>query len=591
MKRFANPLGLWLAVLLSEPCFADFASGTGFAVTTSKLVTNYHVVKGCSDVAVITSKGFRKAKVLAFDEDADLALLHSLGVSSAVAPLRQTEPLLGEWVGVFGFPLTGTLTSTGNFTDGVVSALRGISEDATNIQFTAPIQPGNSGGPLLDSSGNVIGVVVAKLNALKKAKETGDIPQNVNFAVSPDLLKAFLTENKVSFSLGNSTKTLGGEKIAAAAKDFTYRLMCEPNTGGNLASAPPPNSKRQPPDKPKQSEPPPPSPELNTPEQHDVPVIQGKKWHRDNIGEFITLRVLNDSNKVSYVENFQYMGPNSILETGPAIVFSLKQCIFMKTQSPAATYYGDGIWKDCADRRPFGPKPLTVVVELGSESQYFNFDSYQPAFIFLNRAPGIKKELEDGHLVKINIRNEYVSLRPEDGELFIRPVVLQNNAPKESESDRPPINPGQSTEEKIAREIEKERNKIARDIEMRRCSSFLDMHRRNSKASAYDASTYMAYLKRAISECFYEPEPFLARLRSQLKAAGKFRDLVGLSVKLDTSGEILSVNTHASSGMQAYDDALKNALWDASPLPLPANKKLFRGEFLIWFDLSTLNGR
>ena len=66
---------------------------------------------------------------------------------------------------------------------GIVSATVGLLDDISQLQISAPIQPGNSGGPLLDEYGNVAGVVVAKLRALAVAKATGDIPQNVNFAV------------------------------------------------------------------------------------------------------------------------------------------------------------------------------------------------------------------------------------------------------------------------------------------------------------------------------------------------------------------------------------------------------------------------
>jgi len=349
MKRLAKSLALGVAVSLSTPCSADSASGTGFAVTTSKLVTNYHVVKGCSDVAVITAKGFRKAKVLAFDEDADLALLHSLGISSAVAPLRQLEPRLGEWIGVFGFPLTDTLTVTGNFTDGVVSALRGISEDATIIQFTAPIQPGNSGGPLLDNSGNVIGVVVAKLNALKKAKETGDIPQNVNFAVSPDLLKAFLSENKVSFGLGNSNKTLGGQRIAAAAKDFTYRLICEPSSNKAVAQARP-SAPSENFDKPLATAP---VEKPHAPSQQDPQVGESRQTSVPRL-TFNWDAPYNDTGRYTRYMGFHILHPyKPVLLKQGSLIIQLRRCLFTdsRTHFQGMEDAGGGWWRSCqADR-------------------------------------------------------------------------------------------------------------------------------------------------------------------------------------------------------------------------------------------------
>jgi len=579
MNRHAKPLALGLAALLSEPCFADFSTGTGFAVTTSKLITNYHVVKGCSDVAVVTGRGNRKARVVAYDEEADLALLHSLGVSSAVAPLRQAEPRLGEWAGVFGFPLTGTLTATGNFTDGVVSALRGIDEDASKFQFTAPIQQGNSGGPLLDASGNVIGVVVAKLNVLNQAKTTGDIAQNVNFAVSSSILKSFISEQKVPFTSGTSKRILSGEQIAATAKDFTFLLVCEPTGNSSVAKAPTPITRNESAENPKRIEPPDTNAEVSVPTPNNSTPLYGESWNRDVAGEFVALRVFDKNKQVTYVDNFKYMGPSSVLENGPALKIGLKKCVFRRVQSGASNYYGDGAWKDCETPSPAAPKSLTLVVEFRETYKYFKFDPNQSVFIWINKVPHIKKELEAGRSVKIKIENDYLSLKPEDGEFIIQPEVLPKKLPTEPSGAASTANPDQSTEDKSTR-----------DRAAERCSAFLEGHRRDSERLADNASTYMAFLKRAVSACFHEPQAFSVKLRTQRKAEGRFRDLVGLSVKVAPDGKVLTVTTHASSGMQSYDDALKQAIWDASPLPLPANQKLFREEFLMWVDLSTLSG-
>jgi hypothetical protein len=160
----------------------------------------------------------------------------------AVANLRTPRSVaLGETVSVFGFPLAGTLSSSGNFTGGLVSSLQGLRNAAGEIQITAPVQPGNSGGPVLDASGLVVGVVQSKLDAVRAAALTGDMPQNVNFAVSLDVLADFLEMNQVPFRSGPRSASLDTAQIARMAQQFTYRVECE---GAPSSPAPPQQASR-----------------------------------------------------------------------------------------------------------------------------------------------------------------------------------------------------------------------------------------------------------------------------------------------------------------------------------------------------------
>ncbi len=185
----------------SEP--AKQASGTGFYVSkVGHLITNAHVVADCQQIRV---KGVPEpAQQVSADASIDLALLKTAGGRETVASLRRTNEIkLGEAVYAFGFPLSPILGETGNLTSGLVSNLQGPGNNSSLVQITAPIQPGNSGGPLLDSKGHVVGVVVGKLDALKVAKATGDIPQNVNFAIRVHALRAFLNVNGVKYEQGS----------------------------------------------------------------------------------------------------------------------------------------------------------------------------------------------------------------------------------------------------------------------------------------------------------------------------------------------------------------------------------------------------
>lgn len=144
---------------VSLACNAN-SSGTAFSVSNGYLLTNQHVIAECSSIDVITASGRRSATVQDSVKEIDLALLRVYGLRGSVAKFRKSGQVrLGEPIHVFGFPLTGALSSKGNFTTGTVSSLRGFKDSAGEIQISAPVQPGNSGGPVLDASGNVGAIV------------------------------------------------------------------------------------------------------------------------------------------------------------------------------------------------------------------------------------------------------------------------------------------------------------------------------------------------------------------------------------------------------------------------------------------------
>jgi S1-C subfamily serine protease len=127
---------------------------------------------------------------------------------------------------VVGFPLRGLLAAEATVTSGEVSALAGLRNDNRHLTISAPVQPGNSGGPLLDSSGNLVGVIVSKLNAQQVAQVTGDIPQNVNFAIKSSVARNFLEANGVDFEVAASGETIPTADIADRARRFTYLVEC-----------------------------------------------------------------------------------------------------------------------------------------------------------------------------------------------------------------------------------------------------------------------------------------------------------------------------------------------------------------------------
>ncbi|UCU92161.1 trypsin-like peptidase domain-containing protein [Hydrogenophaga taeniospiralis] len=206
---------------LTDPTAAPAdSSGSGVRVARGAIVTNHHVIAECSRLRV---NGI-SAVVRGSDARSDLALLGVTlpGLSSS---LRAQRAAVGEPVAVAGFPLRGLLSGF-NVTFGNLSSLSGMSGDTRLMQISAPVQPGNSGGPMLDSAGNLMGVVVSKLDALKAAKLTGDIPQNVNFAINGNVLRAFLDANGVDYDSATSERPIGATAIAEKAKGFTVLVEC-----------------------------------------------------------------------------------------------------------------------------------------------------------------------------------------------------------------------------------------------------------------------------------------------------------------------------------------------------------------------------
>jgi len=201
-------------------------TGSGFYISADGyILTNNHVVQKCSSVRI--GGETEQLRVIGRDEVNDLALLKSEKNHPDFAFIRDEPVKQGESIFAFGYPLSGYLSSTGNFTNGVVAATTGLSNNSSLIQVTSPVQPGNSGGPLVDSKGSVVGVIVGKADAIKIAKITGDIPQNVNFAITTATVKAFLGNHKVEtktpsiFSMKKET-----EDIASNVKAFSVPLEC-----------------------------------------------------------------------------------------------------------------------------------------------------------------------------------------------------------------------------------------------------------------------------------------------------------------------------------------------------------------------------
>jgi S1-C subfamily serine protease len=209
----------------------DGGSGTGFVISANgHIVTNHHVVDGCGEIkGNLTGEAATTLRVVSSDAANDLALLQGPASSfKTFAKIRDRGIHSGDSVVAIGFPYHGYLTSDFTVTTGIVSALSGVMNDTRFLQISAAIQPGNSGGPVLDTSGEVVAVVSRKLDVLKIARYTGSIPENISFAIKTGALRDFLDNSVVPYETSSPGAELKTADIAGNARGYTLLISCMP---------------------------------------------------------------------------------------------------------------------------------------------------------------------------------------------------------------------------------------------------------------------------------------------------------------------------------------------------------------------------
>ena len=213
-------------------------NGTGFFVSSlGHIITNSHVVEDsslktvdgkCDTINAYLDNKLYETEILSQDRLNDLALLKIKNDEKIInyASFRNEEPILGEDITTLGFPFGKTISSKIKLTSGVVSSLSGLGDEFTRMQIDAALQPGNSGGPIFDSYGNVIGVAVAKAGIFYFLAEFGTLPENMNFGIKPSVVKTFLQSNGVDYKTSNKKNAITKVKIAEEGMKQTLYLEC-----------------------------------------------------------------------------------------------------------------------------------------------------------------------------------------------------------------------------------------------------------------------------------------------------------------------------------------------------------------------------
>lgn len=206
--------------------FLAASSGSGFAVSkVGHVVTNHHVIDGCQRVFIHDGRQQLAAHIVAKDSTSDLAILKADFTPQHIFSLSDEKPEILQDVFVAGYPFGMEISSSVKVTKGIVSSLTGIADNFARLQIDAAIQPGNSGGPIIDLKGNIVGVAVAKLDLKAVMKAFGVVPEGTNFGVKSSVL------NNMLDSLSIETKTPNKEfipksQIAKQIEKGTYYLSC-----------------------------------------------------------------------------------------------------------------------------------------------------------------------------------------------------------------------------------------------------------------------------------------------------------------------------------------------------------------------------
>ena len=209
-----------------QPTYEQVSSGSGFAISSDGVVvTNYHVVKGCQKLKVHLLGKAVEATTLFQDERNDIAIIKGDFRPKGYFNVSDKRPRLLQDIYVAGFPFGKDMSTTVKVTKGIISSLAGMENNYSNIQIDAALHQGNSGGPILDNEGKVVGVAVSRLDKMKAFKKYGQISENTNFGVKARTLSDIMESNNFKVN-ASSSKGLTKDELGKRIGEATYYLSC-----------------------------------------------------------------------------------------------------------------------------------------------------------------------------------------------------------------------------------------------------------------------------------------------------------------------------------------------------------------------------
>jgi hypothetical protein len=191
-------------------------SGTGFFINREgTLLTNYHVIQGCTSVALYHTGIKYPSSILASDRTNDIAILNSTKKSNQYFRVNKDGPDLLEEIFVAGYPLGLKVSNSLKVSGGRVSSLAGYGDNYANFQIDAAMNPGNSGGPIINKKGNVVGIAVAQLTDV----------QGFNFGIKSSTVSSFVNSNKINFSSPNMAE-MSSRELSKLMNEATVFVEC-----------------------------------------------------------------------------------------------------------------------------------------------------------------------------------------------------------------------------------------------------------------------------------------------------------------------------------------------------------------------------